>query len=73
LEVLSLLTTGALGKVLRDPVINHSRGNATPNAERVQWKALPFPMKQVRVLPGIFKTGSDRNLEYLKSRFSDDR
>lgn len=63
----TLLPSGALGKVLQDPIINQSRGNAAPNAERVSWKALPFPMKQVRLLPGIFKTGSDRNLEYLKS------
>lgn len=30
-------------------------------------EAIPFPMKQVRLLPGIFKSASDRNLEYLKS------
>lgn len=63
----TLLPTRALGELLQDPVVDQSRNNAVSNPERVPWKALPFPMKQVRLLPGIFKTGSDRNLEYLKS------
>src|SRR6185312_16207853 len=62
----SLLPSRALGGLLQDPVVDQARNNA-PNVERVPWKALPFPMKQVRLLPGIFKTASDRNLEYMKS------
>lgn len=64
----SVLPSYALDGMLQDPVIDQvqSRPNAA-SVERVQWKAIPFPMKQVRLLPGIFKSASDRNLEYLKS------
>ncbi|MGE5113932.1 MAG: glycoside hydrolase family 127 protein [Acidobacteriaceae bacterium] len=62
----TLLPSRALGDLFQDPVVNQARNNA-PSAERVPWKALPFPMKQVRLLPGAFKTASDRNLAYMKS------
>ena len=63
----TLLPSPALGRLVQDPVIDQARASNAPNVERVAWKALPFPMKQVRLLPGIFKTASDKNLEYMKS------
>ncbi len=61
----ALLPSRAMGALPQDPVMDVPRNNQS--TERVSWKALPFPMKQVRLLPGIFKSASDRNLEYLKS------
>lgn len=33
--------------------------------EKVQWKVQPFPMTQVRLLPGLFLTAQETNLHYL--------
>jgi len=43
----------------------------TVNLERVQYRALPFPNKQVRLLPGIAKDASDRNLKYMHTLATD--
>lgn len=37
------------------------------NLDRVSYRAVPFPMKQVRLLPGVAKTASDTNLKYMHS------
>src|SRR5512142_1901616 len=59
------LVPSHLSAFVQDPVVN-SHGNAG-NRERVPWKALPFPMKQVRLLPGPFYAGQERNRQYLHS------
>ena len=51
---------------LQDPVIDSTNGLIS-SRERVTWKALPFPMKQVRLLPGPFYDGQERNRRYLHS------
>lgn len=51
---------------VQDPVLNSkdTNGKAT-NRERVLWQALPFPMKQVRLLPGACLTVQELNRKYL--------
>src|SRR5215470_6173404 len=51
------------GTVLQDPVLN----NQAPGRERVQWQAFPFPMKQVRLLPGPCQETQEANRRYLHS------
>ncbi|HEU5452108.1 MAG TPA: beta-L-arabinofuranosidase domain-containing protein, partial [Terriglobales bacterium] len=61
----ALIPARAWTAMVQDPVVDvPAKGHG---AERVAWKAEPFPMKQVRLLPGVFKDASGRNLEYLKS------
>lgn len=43
------------------------RGPARPIPDRISWHATPFPMKQVRLLPGIALNAADTNLKYMKS------
>src|SRR5579864_3292717 len=52
----------------QDPVINsqHPSPQIT-SRERVQWAAVPFPMKQVRLLPGQYETLAGVNRKYLNS------
>jgi DUF1680 family protein len=40
---------------------------ARVDLDRFPYRAVPFPMKQVRLLPGPAKTASDLNLRYLRS------
>ena len=58
---------------IEDPVVDSvdQKGNAV-SRERVPWKAVPFPLKQVRLLPGPFLAGQERNQVYLHS-LPDDR
>src|SRR5215472_3332502 len=49
------------GTVLQDPVLN----NQAPGRERVQWQAFPFPMKQVRLLPGPCQAAQEANRRYM--------
>ena len=55
-----------LAHTFQDPVVNSPK-NKADNHELVPWKALPFPMKQVRLLPGPFASGQERNRQYLHS------
>src|ERR1051326_8023169 len=43
------------------------RGPSGPIPDRISWHATPFPMKQVRLLPGAAQQVSDLNLKYMKS------
>src|SRR5205807_6538711 len=51
---------------IEDPVVDSvdQKGNAV-SRERVPWKAVPFPLKQVRLLPGPFLAGQERTQGYL--------
>ena len=62
----ALLPGSVFGEPIQDPVIDAHPASAT-SVERVSWTAVPFPMNRVRLLAGVFKTYSDKNLEYLKS------
>src|SRR5215469_6503261 len=50
----------------QDPVLNSkdTKGKLS-NRERVPWQALPFPMKQVRLLPGPCLSAQELNRKYL--------
>lgn len=62
------LLPSAVSALAQDPVVNSIDQNGKPvNRERVSWKALPFPMKQVRLLPSTFAQGQERNRQYLHS------
>jgi len=51
-----------------DPVLDSvdSSGKSV-SRERVPWAARPFPLKQVRLLPGTFLQGQELNRRYLHS------
>ena len=66
----ALVPAQSLATVLQDPGANRTR--TSPIADRVAWRALPFPMKQVRLLPGPVKNAADVNLQYMRS-LPDDR
>ena len=61
-----LLPDALGGSVLQDPVLN-ARGaaGAPASREKIHWQALPFPMKQVRLLPGICFEIQEANRRYL--------
>lgn len=56
----ALLRTSFGEAILQDPVLNPAK-----NSERVAWAALPFPMKQVRLLPGPCLEAQEANRRYL--------
>ena len=64
----ALLPNSAAAFESQDPVINsqHPSPQIT-SRERVQWAAVPFPMKQVRLLPGQYETLAGINRKYLNS------
>jgi DUF1680 family protein len=66
----ALVTAGivrpALAFTRQDPVANTPKDKAE-SREKVSWKALPFSMKEVRLLPGPFEAGQERNRQYLHS------
>jgi len=51
---------------LQDPVVNSSQKDGSRTSrERVPWKAVPFPMKNVRLLDGVFKQHMEANRNFL--------
>ncbi len=64
----SLIPSSAVALLAQDPVVNSvgSSGKKV-NRERVAWQLLPFPMKQVRLLPGPCYAGQELNRRYLHS------
>jgi DUF1680 family protein len=64
----SFVPSTAEALVLQDPVRNSIDAGGKPiNRERVQWQVLPFPMKQVRLLPGPCYAAQELNRKYLYS------
>jgi len=52
----------------QDPVVNATQKDGKPvSREKVSWKALPFPMKQVRLGAGPCKTAMEADRQYLHS------
>ena len=51
-----------------DPVVNASQKDGKPvSREKVPWKALPFPLKQVRLGDGPCKIAMEADRQYLHS------
>jgi DUF1680 family protein len=64
----ALLPDTLRGVALQDPVLNAGSSTAqTAARERVQWQALPFPMNQVRLLPGPCQEAQEANRRYMHS------
>jgi DUF1680 family protein len=62
----TLIRTSALAGIVQDPVVNSLQVTGqTVNRERLAWAAEPFPMKQVRLLPGQFQKFAEINRRYL--------
>ena len=56
----------------QDPVLNSiDAAGKRVTRERVAWQVLPFPMKQVRLLPGPCMTAQEINRKYLHSLAND--
>jgi Uncharacterized protein conserved in bacteria len=52
----------------QDPVVNAMEKDGKPlNREKVPWKVLPFPLKQVRLGEGPFKIAMEADRRYLRS------
>jgi DUF1680 family protein len=60
--ILAPLGFRALGQ---DAVLDVPRSNNHIGYEKVDWKARPFPMRQVRLMPGLLKDMQERNRVYL--------
>jgi uncharacterized protein len=64
----TLLPTGLMGSAPQDPVINATQKGGKPvSREKVSWKALPFPLKQVRLGDGPCKVAMEADRKYLRS------
>ncbi len=67
-----LLRSSALAEIVQDPVVNSiDAAGKKVNRERVAWAAVPFPMKQVRLLPGQCQRFAEINRRYLHSLSTD--
>jgi DUF1680 family protein len=60
-------TVGARGwsALAQDPVIDGARANNHAGYERVEWKAKPFPLEQVRLLYGPLREMQERDRVFL--------
>ncbi len=63
-----LLPHSAVAALIQDPVVNaiDAEGKKA-SRERVAWAAVPFPMQQVRLLPGPCQQFAELNRRYLHS------
>jgi len=64
----SPLLPNTLFAALQDPVANSTlKGSKPLGRERVAWKAIPFPLKQVRLGDGPCKAAMEADRSYLRS------
>lgn len=64
----SFVSVSAKSLTLQDPVINSVDASGKKvNRERVSWQVFPFPMRQVRLLPGRCYDIQELNRKYLHS------
>ena len=64
----TLLPSALIGSSLQDPVVNTTQKDGKPvTREKVPWKALPFPLKQVRLGDGPCKIAMEADRQYLHS------
>ena len=60
-----LLPSGSLLALAQDPVIDTERAANHKGYEAVEWKAKPFPLRQVKLLYGPLREAQERNRVYL--------
>ena len=64
----TLLPRALMANPMQDPVLNASQKDGKPvSRENVPWKALPFPLKQVRLGDGPCKIAMEADRQYLHS------
>ena len=64
----ALLPELAKATLLQDPIVNTVQKDGKPvSRERVSWKALPFPIKQVRLGDGACKAAMEADRQFLRS------
>src|SRR5690349_5191457 len=64
----AVLPSSASNLFAQDPVVNSIDSAGKPvNRERVPWAAVPFPMKQVRLVDGTCSRVQEKNRQYLHS------
>ncbi len=64
----SLIPATLLASPPQDPVVNTTQKDGKRlNREKVPWKALPFPMKQVRLGEGPCRIAMEADRQYLRS------
>src|SRR6185312_3594312 len=64
----AVLPSSANNLFAQDPVVNSMDSTGKPvNRERVPWAAVPFPMKQVRLLESTCSRVQEKNRQYLHS------
>ncbi|HWC19648.1 MAG TPA: glycoside hydrolase family 127 protein [Terriglobales bacterium] len=64
----AVLPSSANNLFAQDPVVDSIDSTGKPaNRERVPWSAVPFPMKQVRLLEGTCQRVQEKNRQYLHS------
>ena len=64
----TLLPKALMASRPQDPVVNATQKDGKPvSREKVSWKALPFPMKQVRLGAGPCKIAMEADRQYLHS------
>jgi len=64
----TLLPAGLMGSTPQDPVLNATQKDGKlVSREKVPWKALPFPLKQVRLGEGPCKIAMEADRQYLRS------
>lgn len=64
----TLLPKDLLANAPQDPVVNTIQSSGKPlTRDKVSWRVLPFPMKQVRLGPGPCKIAMEADRQYLHS------
>src|SRR5271157_2801987 len=64
----TLLPRALMASPPQDPVVNTTQKAGKPiSFEKIPWKALPFPMKQVRLGEGACKIAMEADRQYLHS------
>lgn len=64
----TLLPKALIANPPQDPVVNATQKDGKPvSREKVSWKAVPFPMKQVRLGAGPCKVAMEADRQYLHS------
>jgi uncharacterized protein len=64
----TLLPKALMASPPQDPVVNTSQKDGKPSSrEKVVWRVLPFPMKQVRLGEGPCKIAMEADRQYLRS------
>ncbi|MGH9493869.1 MAG: beta-L-arabinofuranosidase domain-containing protein [Candidatus Sulfotelmatobacter sp.] len=64
----TLLPDALMATSVQDPVVNATQKDGRPSTrEKVSWKVLPFPLKQVRLGDGPCKVAMEADRQFLRS------